>query len=307
MGRPGKYETPVLPRLDEITDWCRNGATNAEIAERLGIAMSSFCDYQNKHVEFSEVLKKTKDFVDGQVENALLQSALAGNTTAQIFWLKNRRPDKWRDKMEVKTETADKPVINFTFKDCAEEVENDERYRATCTNLINKVCLRLRYEDLPAEKADLNKWLADTKERLYLGDRDLKRVKKVVLKILNGKVRYEKLTADDILDMLGEANVHSDAITFQSAVIVRHQNFIKALTFLAGVVAMTVFRYYPTWTDFLFDIIINATLLVGATYSAILNSKSFLRRKTAVVENQNIFLSKRMGLTDEYNGKSGAQ
>lgn len=266
-----------------------------------------FLRFQNKHVEFSEVLKKTKDFVDGQVENALLQSALAGNTTAQIFWLKNRRPDKWRDKMEVKTETADKPVINFTFKDCAEEVENDERYRATCTNLINKVCLRLRYEDLPAEKADLNKWLADTKERLYLGDRDLKRVKKVVLKILNGKVRYEKLTADDILDMLGEANVHSDAITFQSAVIVRHQNFIKALTFLAGVVAMTVFRYYPTWTDFLFDIIINATLLVGATYSAILNSKSFLRRKTAVVENQNIFLSKRMGLTDEYNGKSGAQ
>ena len=148
----------------------------------------------------------------------------------------------------------------------AVEAENDERYRATCTNLINKVCLRLRYEDLPAEKADLNKWLADTKERLYLGDRDLKRVKKVVLKILNGKVRYEKLTADDILDMLGEANVHSDAITFQSAVIVRRQNFIKALTFLAGVVAMTVFRYYPTWTDFLFDIIINATLLVGATY-----------------------------------------
>ena len=241
------------------------------------------------------------------MENALLQTALAGNTTAQIFWLKNRRPDKWRDKMEVKTETADKPVINFTFKDCAEEAENDERYRATCTNLINKVCLRLRYEDLPAEKADLNKWLADTKERLYLGDRDLKKVKKVVLKILNGKVQYEKLTADDILDMLGEANVHSDAITFQSAVIVRRQNFIKALTFLAGVVAMTVFRYYPTWTDFIFDVIFNATLLVGATYSAILNSKSFLRRKTSVVENQNIFLSKRMGLTDEYNGKSGAQ
>ena len=65
----------------------------------------------------------------------------------------------------------------------AVEAENDERYRATCTNLINKVCLRLRYEDLPAEKADLNKWLADTKERRYRGDRDLKKVKKVVLKI----------------------------------------------------------------------------------------------------------------------------
>ena len=41
-----------------------------------------------------------KEVVDYQVENALLSAALEGNTTAQIFWLKNRRPDKWRDKPE---------------------------------------------------------------------------------------------------------------------------------------------------------------------------------------------------------------
>ena len=34
------------------------------------------------------------------VENALFKNAIEGNTTAQIFWLKNRRPDKWRDKRE---------------------------------------------------------------------------------------------------------------------------------------------------------------------------------------------------------------
>ena len=85
------------------------------MAARLGISRYSFIEYKKQFSDFSDILKKTKDFVDGQVENALLQSALAGNTTAQIFWLKNRRPDKWRDKMEVKTETADKPVINFTF------------------------------------------------------------------------------------------------------------------------------------------------------------------------------------------------
>lgn len=185
----------------------------------------------------------------------------------------------------------------------AVEAENSERYRNTCTNLINKVCLRLRYEDLPTEKCDLEKWLSDKKEELYLSEKDTKKVKKTVLRVLNGKVHYEKLTADDILDMLGEVNTHNDAITFQSATVIRRQNFMKACTFLAGVVAMTVFRYYPTWTDFVFDIIINATLLVGATYSAILNSKSFLKRKTLVVDNQNIFLSKRMGLTDEFVAK----
>lgn len=127
MGRPGKYETHVLPRLDEIADWCRNGATEEEMAARLGISRYSFIEYKKQFSDFSDILKKTKDFVDGQVENALLQSALAGNTTAQIFWLKNRRPDKWRDKMEVKTETADKPVINFTFKECTEEAEDGKQ------------------------------------------------------------------------------------------------------------------------------------------------------------------------------------
>ena len=127
MGRPSKYETHVLPRLDEIADWCRNGATEEEMAARLGISRYSFIEYKKQFSDFSDILKKTKDFVDGQVENALLQSALAGNTTAQIFWLKNRRPDKWRDKMEVKTETADKPVINFTFKECTEGAEDGKQ------------------------------------------------------------------------------------------------------------------------------------------------------------------------------------
>ena len=70
MGRPSKYKTHVLPRFDEIEDWCRNGATDKEVAERLGIAMSSFSEYKKEFSEFSEVPKKTKEYVDGQVENA---------------------------------------------------------------------------------------------------------------------------------------------------------------------------------------------------------------------------------------------
>jgi hypothetical protein len=38
---------------------------------------------------------------DDRVEESLYRNALAGNTTAQIFWLKNRRPDRWRDVQHV--------------------------------------------------------------------------------------------------------------------------------------------------------------------------------------------------------------
>lgn len=119
MARPNKYETHVASRLGEVADWVRNGATEREIAERLDIAMSTFCEYKKGFSEFSEVLKKTRDSVDGDVENALLQNALKGNITAQIFWLKNRRPKLWRDK----------PVEEIAEEEKAELVLRIEDYR----------------------------------------------------------------------------------------------------------------------------------------------------------------------------------
>lgn len=117
MARPNKYETHVAPRLGEVADWVRNGATEKEIAERLDIAMSTFCEYKKGFSEFSEVLKKTRDTVDGDVENALLQNALKGNITAQIFWLKNRRPKLWRDKPIEETAEEEKTELVLRIED----------------------------------------------------------------------------------------------------------------------------------------------------------------------------------------------
>ena len=117
MARPNKYATHVAPRFGEIEDWLRNGATEAEVARNLGIAVSTFCEYKKMFSEFSEVLKKTRDVVDGEVENALLQSALNGNTTAQMFWLKNRRPKKWRDK-QVEIEPEQEQSFVVSIEDC---------------------------------------------------------------------------------------------------------------------------------------------------------------------------------------------
>ncbi len=80
--------------------WARDGLTDEQIADKMGITTSTLYDWKNKYSEISEALKKGKEVVDVEVENALLKSAKSGNITAIIFWLKNRRPDKWRDKQK---------------------------------------------------------------------------------------------------------------------------------------------------------------------------------------------------------------
>lgn len=81
-----------------LEGWARDGLNDEQIAEKIDIAASTLYEWKNKYPEISEALKKGKEVVDYQVENALLDKALNGDATAQIFWLKNRRPDKWRDK-----------------------------------------------------------------------------------------------------------------------------------------------------------------------------------------------------------------
>ena len=76
-----------------LEGWARDGLTDEQIAHNMGITAKTLYEWKNAHSEICEALKKGKEVVDYQVENALLASALDGNTTAQIFWLKNRRPD----------------------------------------------------------------------------------------------------------------------------------------------------------------------------------------------------------------------
>lgn len=121
----GKYQKWLTDEgLLLLESWARDGLTDEQIAHNMGIGSTTLYDYKNKFPKISEALKRGKEIVDIQVENALLKRALgyevaeikvetASNgdkktvkiikhivpdTTAQIFWLKNRKPDKWRDK-----------------------------------------------------------------------------------------------------------------------------------------------------------------------------------------------------------------
>ena len=130
-GRKGKFEEWLTEDgLTTVEGWARDGLTDEQIAHNIGIAERTFTDWKDRFPAISAALKKGKAPVDIQVENALLKRALGydyeeitteifdmpdgtqrkhikkvtkmvvPDTTAQIFWLKNRRPDKWRDKVE---------------------------------------------------------------------------------------------------------------------------------------------------------------------------------------------------------------
>ena len=106
-------------KLILLEGWSRDGLTNEQIANNIGINVKTLYDWKNKESDICNSLKKGREIVDFEVENALLKSALEGNVTAQIFWLKNRKKEQWREKVEIeKMGTIQKiSIINDLPKD----------------------------------------------------------------------------------------------------------------------------------------------------------------------------------------------
>lgn len=146
MPRKGKYEEWLKDdKLLILEGWAREGLTDEQIAHNIGINVATLYDWKKKYTNIDNALKKGKEVVDIQVENALLKRALGYNqlvkktfkirkvkysdgrkieekeelvdgydevhvppdTTAIIYWLKNRKPKSWRDKPQVDDSTQD--------------------------------------------------------------------------------------------------------------------------------------------------------------------------------------------------------
>lgn len=94
-------------KLILLEGWARDGLTYEQIAKNMGIGLTTLKEWRQKEPTISTTLKKGREVVDFEVENALLKNALSGNVTAQIFWLKNRKKNEWRDKVEYETNNDD--------------------------------------------------------------------------------------------------------------------------------------------------------------------------------------------------------
>jgi len=131
----GKYHEWLTDEgLIKIEGWAMDGLSDEQIAHNIGIVPSTLYEWKKKYSEISEALKKGKEIIDRQVENALLKRALgfeyeetkkiqekdangkdririekftktmAPDTGAIAFWLKNRKPAEWRDKQNLEVE-----------------------------------------------------------------------------------------------------------------------------------------------------------------------------------------------------------
>lgn len=124
-GRPPKYEEWLTEEgLTKIQAWARDGLSEQQIAHNIGISAATLCTWKNDFPKLLNAIKKGKEVVDVEVENKLHKRAMGyeyietkvtlnpngdekvervtkqviPDVTAQIFWLKNRKPDQWKDR-----------------------------------------------------------------------------------------------------------------------------------------------------------------------------------------------------------------
>jgi hypothetical protein len=121
MPRPSKFKEEYI---DQARKLCKLGATDRELADFFGVSEKTLNNWKLESDEFLQSLKSGKDEADDRVERSLFARAVgyehddvdirviegkvvetpivkhyAPDTTAAIFWLKNRRKDEWRDKV----------------------------------------------------------------------------------------------------------------------------------------------------------------------------------------------------------------
>lgn len=85
--------------LEQVEIIASLGMIDSEIAIILGISERTL-NYWKRNSEFLQSLKRGKLKADFQIAKSLYEKAKRGDTTAMIFWLKNRQPDRWRDRQQ---------------------------------------------------------------------------------------------------------------------------------------------------------------------------------------------------------------
>lgn len=150
MGAPSKYPADAPARLRTLAKSHQDGLTDEEVAAYFGVQDRTVRNWGKKHPEFLQALIEARAVVDQEVERSLFRRAVGyrvpdkkvikdgeGNiirtetttkevlpdVTAQIFWLKNRKPRVWRDKQDIEHSGTTRVVIVDDIRPNGESTE----------------------------------------------------------------------------------------------------------------------------------------------------------------------------------------
>lgn len=163
----GKYHQWLTEEgLNRLQGWKRNGLTDEQIAEKMGINRQTLYKWINKYGDIGDSLKIGKEDADLIVENALFKSAcgydyeevteelkydrktrtyvmmvtkrqkkhMPSSQTAQIFWLKNRRAENWRDKVDnSKPLNEETDALSRAFEELMGNIDEDSTVQQETT------------------------------------------------------------------------------------------------------------------------------------------------------------------------------
>lgn len=138
-GRPSDYKPEYA---EEARKQCEEGATDQELADYFEVSARTLYRWKNRYPEFCQALKASKATADERVERSLFERAVGyerdevdirvvggeivqttvrkfypPDTTAAIFWLKNRRPDEWRDRVQTELTGANGGPVQIMATD----------------------------------------------------------------------------------------------------------------------------------------------------------------------------------------------
>lgn len=176
-----------------IRSWSRDTFSKSEIAERMGINISTLVKWQEKYEEIDEAIRTSRELVDYQVECALLKAALGyktkeikvtvgkvtkngetyellketttrevpPNVNAAMFWLNNRKFDEWkRNRDKVVEVDPDDSQVTITIQRGAKQTitVGDDSDEDEINESVTYTVEELEQAEADAEAEDVDEW-----------------------------------------------------------------------------------------------------------------------------------------------------
>lgn len=177
-----KYEEWIEPDgLIKLQGWARSGLTDEQICKNMGIASKTFYTWKKKYPQFEQSLKRGKEIIDFQVENALFKRAMGyaynevtkelipdretgvpklttvkivkkevpPDTTAIMAWLNNRKPNEWRKQNDLDIRLKEAQIAKLES-----EVKTAETTESKVGELFDALKKEIEEEEAMKEAVD---------------------------------------------------------------------------------------------------------------------------------------------------------